>query len=134
METLRFEDCRAGLAASPLPVWVLDPEIPAFHWANDAALELWRAESMEELRGRDLISRAPPKAMARLDALIARVRAGERCVEEWAFYPKGVPVMMTLELRAIALEDQRFAVLNYALPMVELTQTLQREITMARHV
>nr|AYM53149.1 anti-anti sigma factor protein [Pseudenhygromyxa salsuginis] len=134
METLRFEDCRAGLAASPLPVWVLDPEIPAFHWANDAALELWRATSVEELRARDIVSQAPPKVTARLASAVSRVRAGQRIREEWVFYPKGEPVVMTLELRAITLDDERFAVLNYALPMVELTQELQREITMARHL
>ena len=119
---------------SPVPVWLLDVEAIRVVWANAPALELWQAASVEALSERDMISEAPPKILARLERIIAAVRAGQVLQEEWAFYPRGEPTMVLLHLRAVTLPDGRLTMLNQALPLsTAAPPSLVRGITALRH-
>ena len=67
----------AALEHSAIPVWLLDAERMRIAWANQGAVDLWRAASREDLLSRDL-SGAPESVVARTSALLARVRATSR--------------------------------------------------------
>jgi rsbT co-antagonist protein RsbR len=127
-------DCRAGLEQLAVPAWVLDAETVRFVWANELAVEMWQAPSVDELVARDVIGGAPEKVVARTRQMFERVRAGSILREEWAFYPRGVPTMVLLDLRGVMLHDGRLGVLNQALPISESAPpSLQRVTAMTRH-
>lgn len=131
----KLQECEAGLAVSPSPVWVADVQTLAVLWANPPALELWRASSLEELYHRDLITGAPERVLARLRNVIARVLAGEVLCEEWTFYPRGEPTTWLLHLRKISLPDGSDAMLNQAMPLaVEASPSVMRALVAMRHL
>ena len=108
----------AGLELSPVPVWVLDPDAARISWANDPALELWRASSREELYSRHLAG--APKAMkTRLDAAFASVREGKSFWDEWTFYPKGTPIRVKLHFAPLRLDGGSIGILHHVLPRDE---------------
>jgi rsbT co-antagonist protein RsbR len=136
IDFVRLVDCEAGLALSPIPAWVIsyDDQQLKMVWANDAALELWRAPTRAELLARDFTGGAPEKVTARLRHVVEQVRAGRILREEFAFYPQGVPIMRLVELRGIIRPDGGFGMLNQALPLTEVaTESLHRAIVMSRH-
>ena len=133
-EHLLWATLEAGMALSPVPVWLLDVEALRVCWANPAAVELWQAPSAQELQERDLLTGAPQKVLVRLQHTIAAVRTGQVLQEEWAFYPRGQPTMVLLHLRGVTLADGRLALLNQALPVAaESPPSLLRGITALRH-
>lgn len=131
---MRFDDLKAGLALSPVPVWLLDIDRLRICWANEAALELWQAPSAEALYARDIITGAPEKILTRLRHTIAAIRDGQSLREEWAFYPQGKPTIVLLHLCRVLLADGQVAMLNQALPVTsEAPPSLLRGITALRH-
>ncbi|MEZ4380153.1 MAG: STAS domain-containing protein [Nannocystaceae bacterium] len=131
----KLRDCVAGLRLVAVPTWVIDAETIAIVWANDAAADLWRAASPDELCARDIKAGAPERVLQRTEDIIARVRAGERVREDWAFYPKGHPVVVDLHLSGVTLDDGHFGLLNQALPLAEerVVGEFQRVLAIARH-
>lgn len=124
-----------GLLLSPLPVWVFDPDAVRVCWANDPALALWRAPSRAELFARDLLADAPASVRARLHDQVTRVRAGERLVSEWSFYPDGRATTVSLHMHGITLDDGRLVILNQAAPLApEAAPAVLRSITAIRHL
>lgn len=131
---VHLDDCRAGLAQTAVPVWVLEAETVSFVWANEAALQLWRAPNIEELLARNVIAGAPEKILARTRRMFELVLEGNILREEWALYPRGIPTMVLLDLRGVILPDGRLGVLNQALPITETAPpSLQRAMIMTRH-
>jgi anti-anti-sigma regulatory factor len=111
---------------------VIDTNIE-FVWSNDLGLELWRAEDLDDLLERDLKTGAPERVLTRLEDIFARVAAGERLREEYVFYPKGEPLMLVLDLRAIELPDGDLGLLNQALPFdPQVSDSARRALTIAR--
>src|SRR5262245_33755718 len=102
-EPEHFASYEAGLAQSPIPVWVLDVDSVQICWANNPALDLWQAQDRAELYARDLLAAAPEKVLVRLRHVVNQVREGNVLREEWAFYPRGKPTMVLLHLRAVIL-------------------------------
>ena len=66
------------------PMWAFDPVRRRIAWANPAGVALWKAETLDELLGRDLGGQ-DAAARARTDALLDRVRRGETPLEYWPF-------------------------------------------------
>lgn len=130
-----LSDCAAGMALSPLPVWVVDPDTMHICWANDAALTLWRAERREELYARDVMTGAPEIVIARLRHALARVLAGEHICEEWSFYPRGEPTPVLLYLRKISLPGGADGMLNQVAPLeVDTSPAVLRALAAMRHL
>src|SRR5436853_276163 len=84
-----------ALDLSVLPVWVYDHGLLKFQWANDAALELWRATTREELLARDF-SDSSASTRTRLEGYLRAIEQGRRVEEDWTLYPRGVPTTMVL--------------------------------------
>ncbi|MCB9748502.1 MAG: PAS domain-containing protein [Myxococcales bacterium] len=103
----------AGLELSPIAAWVLDPDQLRFVWANAAAIEMWRAPNLEELRARE-IAQGPKLVMTRLEQALKVLRDGGALWQEWTFFPKGVPVRTRLHFAPFTLDDGRLGILQHA--------------------
>jgi signal transduction histidine kinase len=96
-----------------IPAWVFDPLSLRTIWANAAGCAFWNADTLEELRARELAGLGD-RARERL-ALAAQAHArGEVRRESWTIFPGGQPVTAWLASRGILLEDGRQAILFVA--------------------
>ena len=95
-----------------LPIWVFDIDKSRVHWANDAALTLWRAQGLPELCSRDMgadMSASVAKRLRQYQSDFGQHDASFS--EQWTIYPAGVPVSMNMQLSGIRLTDGRMAML-----------------------
>ena len=101
----------AALNLVRTPVWVFDIDRRRVHWANQAALQVWRATSLDELCSRDMgrdMSAAVATRLAQYQADFARHDA--RFNEQWTLYPGGRPVALNVTFRGHRLADGRMRV------------------------
>jgi diguanylate cyclase (GGDEF)-like protein/PAS domain S-box-containing protein len=98
------------------PMWVFDIEALRMQWANAAALHLWRADTLQELRERDF-SDITPTSHARLMAVMESIRQGQPVRMTWTIHPLGHPVTLTINRTGILLPDGRLAMLDEASPL-----------------
>jgi diguanylate cyclase (GGDEF)-like protein len=97
-------------------VWVFDIDRGRVHWANLAALELWRADSLEELTARDMAADMSYSVASRLRQYQADFERHEaRFSETWTLYPKGEATTVRVLLSGYRLADGRMAMLCEAL-------------------
>jgi len=122
----------AALETSGVPSWVFDPDLFRFHWANDRALELWRAASRAELLSRDF-SDMTESTRARMKGYVDGFRQGQRAEEQWTLYPRGVPTTVKLYLSGVELDDGRTGVLIQAFEVGSVDADLVRGIEALRH-
>ena len=71
------------------PVWVFDIENSAMWWANQAAVQLWDANSLQDLLQRDFAWDMSDRSKLRLQKYLIRFELGERISEVWHFTPNG---------------------------------------------
>lgn len=92
------------------PVWIFDIERVQMWWANNAALNLWDALSVEELINRDwsIISEA---TQTRLQNYLQQFKQGKTIIEQWTFYPQGSTVSVRCLFSGIQIESGRLAML-----------------------
>ncbi len=94
------------------PVWVFDIRGHAMWWANQAAVRLWGAESLDALLARDYASDMSEATRTRLDNYYASFEAGETLEESWTLYPTGAgAVSVTCVLSGIRIDDDRLGML-----------------------
>jgi diguanylate cyclase (GGDEF)-like protein/PAS domain S-box-containing protein len=98
------------------PVWVFDIEALRMQWANAAALQLWRADTLQELCERDF-SDITPTSLARLTAVMESIRRGQSVRMTWTIHPAGQPVTLTINRTGIVLPDGRLGMLDEASPL-----------------
>ncbi|MBI5259977.1 MAG: PAS domain-containing protein [Burkholderiales bacterium] len=116
-----------------VPVWVFDVERPGIVWANAAALEFWRAESLDELITRDYSDISPP-ARARLLASMQQHTLGKVVREPWTLYPRDEPMTTELASRGVRLPDGRQAILFASEPLAaSYDASMLRGIEAIRH-
>ncbi|WP_198017787.1 response regulator [Oscillatoria acuminata] len=92
------------------PIWVFDLEQLQLWWANPAALQLWGAASLEELRQRDfreILGATRP----RLKGYSKRLKSGETAIEQWTFYPQGEAVQIPCLCSGMEVDQGRLALL-----------------------
>ena len=96
MQALTLEpalvDAAALLDRLDHPVWIFDIDRGRVHWANAEAVRMWQAESLEDLRARDMGRTMSVAVARRLRQYQADFQSGERFGEQWTLYPAGVPV------------------------------------------
>src|ERR1700676_4876510 len=74
------------------PVWIFDIDRSRVVWANHAGLEVWRAESLAELVGRDLGKDMSVSVAKRLKQYQEDFENHSAAFSElWTLYPKGEP-------------------------------------------
>eukprot|EP00545_Synedropsis_sp_CCMP1620_P013647 CAMPEP_0119009436 /NCGR_PEP_ID=MMETSP1176-20130426/4361_1 /TAXON_ID=265551 /ORGANISM="Synedropsis recta cf, Strain CCMP1620" /LENGTH=592 /DNA_ID=CAMNT_0006961953 /DNA_START=57 /DNA_END=1835 /DNA_ORIENTATION=+ len=106
-------------------------------WANSPALKTWRADSLEELLGRNFKNGMSEATKRRMDDQLAQLRRGEIMTEEWTSYPKNrKPTTLGLTGTAIRIDGGRIAALIEAeLPdSKKIDQSSIRGVEMLRHL
>ncbi len=94
-----------------VPVWIFELEQNRVWWANSAALQFWRAESLDDLRARDFSSDTPT-VRTRLRQVLETAAPGSPVRETWTLYPAGEPVPITLIMTPVRVDqDARDALL-----------------------
>ncbi|MEM7505801.1 MAG: ATP-binding protein [Pseudomonadota bacterium] len=96
-----------------IALWVYDIDLMRVAWANDAALDLWHAPSLEELRSRDLSVDMSPAVDQRLRQYKEDFERDPDSMfsELWTLYPDGNPRTTRVKYRGIRMEDGRMAML-----------------------
>jgi diguanylate cyclase (GGDEF)-like protein len=124
------EDILGSLDAA---LWIFDFDHKRVVWANAGGLRLWRADSLEELRSRDLGADMSPA----VDLLLKQYRGdflrlgSTSFTEVWTLHPKGEPVTIRVVFRGIRLRDGRMAMLA---EVVSHTSTAPEQIRSAEAV
>lgn len=91
------------------PVWVFDTDHGRVHWANPAALTLWRADTLEELTSRPMSNEMSPTVAQRLKQYQRDFETGASFTEVWTLYPNGEPSTTRCIFSGIRLDDGRMA-------------------------
>jgi diguanylate cyclase (GGDEF)-like protein len=103
---------RAVLDRLGSAVWVFDIDQRRIHWANPAALKLWRAPDLESLQARDLgrdMSASVAERLAQYQQDF--IDHDARFHELWTLYPEGVPIAVNVRFRGLRLDGGRMAML-----------------------
>lgn len=117
------------------PVWIFDIERMQIWWANQAALKLWNAASLEELRDRDW-DRVSPPTQTRLQTYLEKFQQRKTVVEQWTFYPEGKAVSACCLCSGIWIGAGRLAMLVEALigeQIERIESDLRRSTEALRH-
>ncbi|AKT38941.1 PAS domain-containing protein [Chondromyces crocatus] len=94
----------AGAKLLTTPVWVFDTERYRVVWANRAALDLWRADSEEELFQRDL-SNLSASAKTRNRMIREALLQGRIWRDEMTLYPRGQPARILCTVSGLKGEN-----------------------------
>jgi len=98
------------------PIWLFDPHRLRGLYANAPAIELWGADSLEELLARDF-SQLSPSVLSRLSRLAQATAEGETVSERWSFYPRGQPVTVQAIISSLPLDGGGVALMFEAEPV-----------------
>ncbi len=79
-------------------------------WANESALQLWGAASLEELRQRNF-SEILGASRSRLKGYCQRLKSGEVAIEQWTFYTQGKAIQIPCLCSGIEISQGRLALL-----------------------
>ena len=114
--------------------WIYDTDRKRVVWANRAALRVWNAESLEELRARDLsvdMSRSVEQRLKQYQEDF--ISHGATFREAWTIYPKGQPRMLRLAYRGYRLPDGRMAMLCEGTEEINATPEAMRSVEALLH-
>ncbi len=97
------------------PVWIFDIDRRRMHWANDAALHVWNAPTLQALCERDLGSDMSESVARRLAQYQSDfISHGAVFNDQWTLYPDGRPVSLNVRLSPHRLDDGRMGMFNEA--------------------
>ena len=98
------------------PVWLFDVEHFAMRWANSAAVQLWNAESLDDLLARDF-GNVTESTRIRLQSYLDGFSQGKTYVERWTFYPKGAPLQVVCHCNKSPFPESPGLMLVEAVPV-----------------
>ena len=91
------------------PMWLFDGENARLWWANQAAVELWGVDSLENLLARDMAVDMPD--MLRFQQYRNDLRQGVAVSERWVLFPDTQPTPLDCTCSCVLLDDGREALL-----------------------
>lgn len=119
------------------PVWVFDIDCKCMKWANEAAVELWNANSLSDLLDRNFSDMSEATA-TRLATYGGLFELGQRVYDQWTFYPKGEAKTVRVVGSGVRLSvhEQNPSMLIEATPTLneELQPQMLRGVEMLRHL
>ncbi|GAA0779475.1 putative bifunctional diguanylate cyclase/phosphodiesterase [Roseibium denhamense] len=93
-------------------VWIFDFEQKRILWANQAALNVYDAQSLDDLRSRDLAADMSHSVELRLKQYQQDFsQSNVRFSEIWTLYPKGKARVLQMTMSGVRLTDGRLALL-----------------------
>jgi len=93
------------------PVWVYDTTRYGVFWANQAALELWESDCLEELKQRDFKSGTSSAVQETLLGYLEDFRCGAVVDRWWQISPQGIDKKIFCRFSGIEVEPGRIAML-----------------------
>jgi signal transduction histidine kinase/CheY-like chemotaxis protein len=120
------------LANTLAPLWVFDLDGRRIVWANAAALELWAADTVEDLLARDF-SDMSQAAVTRFRVALDEVAAGKTHHEQWTLYPRGKPVTIIAGYAGVRLQDGRLGALIEAKASASVDPATLRAVEALHH-
>jgi hypothetical protein len=84
------------------PIWVFNIERKAMFWANEAALEVWNADSLPSLLARDFASNMSKATACCLKELLAKISRKDTVNAQRTLYPRGRATTL-IDLRQIVM-------------------------------
>lgn len=93
------------------PIWVYDISLGRIQWANDAALTLWEADSLDALLERDFNGGQSLAVQETLQGYLEKFKAGESIEVWWEISPLGIKKNIFALFSGIQLSDGRYAML-----------------------
>lgn len=96
------------------PIWVFDLDHYRVVWGNDAAIELWKASTLEDLQARDL-SDSSDVAKARLGEFADGFAQGKTFETNWTLYPRKEAVQVRFRCRGVHDVDGRTLMLVHVI-------------------
>jgi signal transduction histidine kinase/ActR/RegA family two-component response regulator len=121
------------------PVWVFDIDSRSMAWANQAAVELWNAESLEALLERNFKDMSEA-TIVRLCGYQHQFNRGERIKDQWTFYPQGQAKTVHVTCSGIRLNNARstgVSMLVEGVPLLlqeDVDKDTLRGVEMLRHL
>ncbi|MBT0570159.1 EAL domain-containing protein [Curvibacter sp. CHRR-16] len=101
-----------GLGLVAAPVWIFDIDASRIEWANAAALQVWRADSLAELRSRDMGANMSTTVAKRLKQYQLDFQQHNAVFHElWTVYPEEVPVHLNVRFSGYTFPDGRVGML-----------------------
>lgn len=101
-----------AMARVSTPFWVFDIDNARVVWANAPAIELWQADSLEELTARDMGVDMSVGVRTRLSQYQEDFEANHGSFNElWTLYPNGNPRSVRVLFSGFRLEDGRMGML-----------------------
>ncbi len=88
-------------------LWVYDIDNYCIHWANKAALELWEAESLNELCSRDFKLESSDAVQKTLLGYRSSFESGKSVSMFWRFTPKDIPKETFCQMSGYQFADGR---------------------------
>ncbi len=89
-------------------VWIFDIDFSRVAWANKAALAIWNAASLDELRARDMSEDMSISVAQRLKQYQEDfITSNAAFTEVWTLYPAGVPTTLDVAFKGFTFEDGR---------------------------
>jgi diguanylate cyclase (GGDEF)-like protein len=85
------------------PIWVYDILHHRIFWANEAALAIWEASSLAELKARDFGADMADAIALLLQRYLGDFQQGRSYSEWWSLSPKGVKKQVYLRLSGVQL-------------------------------
>lgn len=93
-------------------IWIFDFDQKRILWANQAALDIWEAETLEDLRSRDLGKDMSGAVETRLQHFRKSFMKKDKTFSEyWTITPMGSPKSLEVTFRGVWLKDGRMAML-----------------------
>ncbi|MEP2768931.1 MAG: response regulator [Paracoccaceae bacterium] len=108
------------------PIWIFDVDNHNLWWGNQAALEFWDAQSLDELAERDFSSDST-SVRTRLRQIVDGAGADGRLQDTWTLYPKNIPRTALLSFRPVTIKENVSAVLIEVIRLTE-SQTNDEDI------
>lgn len=93
------------------PIWIYDISLKKISWANDPALHLWEASSLDELLQRDFHDEQSRAVDQTLQGYLKRFKAGESIEVWWEISPMNTKKKIFCLFSGIQLDDGRYAML-----------------------
>lgn len=93
------------------PIWVYDINSARIHWANEAALTLWEADSMQELKARNFSTGISDAVKKTLQGYIHDFSLGKVIDTWWQISPKDIDKRVFCRFSGIHLHPNNIAML-----------------------
>lgn len=93
------------------PIWVFDIDHAQVCWGNPSCVDMWQADSLDDLKSRDMGKDMTETVANRLRQYQSDFELDESCQfhEVWTLFPNGVPHTVDVVFTGIRLDDDRMA-------------------------